>query len=76
LVEPLLEESHVVWLGNPYYLLVPTRLLTIHKGTVYIGTQKVNRNGVPMAIKDSILIKRETVGQTVAVMKCVTKGIA
>jgi hypothetical protein len=51
-MEPLLEKGHPVWLDNFYSSPALARLLK-HKGTVCVGTLKINRKGVHKAIKDA-----------------------
>jgi hypothetical protein len=71
LVEPLLEKGHTVWLDNFYNSPSLARLLK-HKGTDCCGTLKINRKGVPKAIKDAKLNRGEIIAQhsgPVTVMK-------
>jgi hypothetical protein len=71
LIEPLLRKGYTVRLDNFYNSPALARLLK-HNATDCVGTQKINRKGVPKAIKDAKLKKREIVAQysgPVTVMK-------
>jgi hypothetical protein len=70
-MEPLLEKGHTVWLDNFYNSPALARLLK-HKGADCVGTLKINRKGVPKAIKDAKLKHGEIIAQhsgPVTVMK-------
>jgi hypothetical protein len=71
LMEPLLEKGHTVWLDNFYNSPALASLLK-HKGTDCVGTLKINRKGVPKAIRDAKLKQGEIIAQhsgPVTVMK-------
>lgn len=71
LVEPLLGNGHTLWLDNFFNSPFLARLLK-HKGTDCVGTLKINRKGVPRAVKDAKLKKGELIAQhsgSVTVMK-------
>jgi hypothetical protein len=71
LIEPLLHKGYTVWLDNFYNSPALARLLK-SKATDCVGTLKINRKGVPKAVKDAKIKKGEVIGQhsgPVTVMK-------
>jgi hypothetical protein len=70
-MEPLLQKGHTVWLDNFYNSPAVARLLK-HKDTDCVVTLKINRKGVPKAVKDAKLKQGEIMAQysgPVTVMK-------
>jgi hypothetical protein len=62
LIEYLLRKGCTVWLDNFYNSPALARLLK-HNGTDCTGTLKINKKGVPKAIKDAELKEGEIVSQ-------------